>query len=321
MNWYYSDGGKQSGPVDDAGLDNLIRIGVVRPETLVWREGLSGWQALSAARPTPAAAPAPAPAPAAPAYQAPQPSYQQPQQPAYQQPQQPAYQAPQPQQPAYQQPQPAYQAPQPQSYQQPQQPFQPQAQPQGPFGYQPQGQFGQQAGQAANQASAAFSQAGDGLQSAIGPLPTGPRFGNFTLANFWVRFGARIIDGILIGIVAGIINFVIGMIFGIIIRTSGSGLIAMILPILSLLVQVCVGGFYEGYFLSNKNGQTLGKQLLKIRVIMADGSPLTFQKGFIRYACTMLSGIILAIGYIIALFDPEVRALHDRLVGTRVVVA
>ncbi|PYS28021.1 MAG: RDD family protein, partial [Acidobacteria bacterium] len=33
-----------------------------------------------------------------------------------------------------------------------------------------------------------------------------------------------------------------------------------------------------------------------------------------------LSGIILLIGYIMAAFDPERRALHDRICNTRVVL-
>ena len=56
MNWFYSDNGQQKGPVDDTGLDQLIAAGAVRPDTLVWREGMTGWQALSEVRPTAAVA-------------------------------------------------------------------------------------------------------------------------------------------------------------------------------------------------------------------------------------------------------------------------
>lgn len=51
MNWYYAAAGRQTGPVDDATLDELVRAGTVQPETLVWREGMSGWQPLRNARP------------------------------------------------------------------------------------------------------------------------------------------------------------------------------------------------------------------------------------------------------------------------------
>jgi uncharacterized RDD family membrane protein YckC len=62
MKWYYADAGRQVGPVEDAQLDDLVRSGAVRDDTLVWREGLASWQTHSIARgpakpiPIPAAA-------------------------------------------------------------------------------------------------------------------------------------------------------------------------------------------------------------------------------------------------------------------------
>ena len=44
MNWYYADGSKQVGPITETDFENLIRSGVIKPETLVWREGLPNWQ-------------------------------------------------------------------------------------------------------------------------------------------------------------------------------------------------------------------------------------------------------------------------------------
>lgn len=50
MKWYYADAGRQVGPVEDAQLDDLVRSGAVRDDTLVWREGMANWQPHSAAR-------------------------------------------------------------------------------------------------------------------------------------------------------------------------------------------------------------------------------------------------------------------------------
>ncbi len=44
MKWYYAEGGRQVGPVEESALDELVRQGVVRDDTLVWREGMSAWQ-------------------------------------------------------------------------------------------------------------------------------------------------------------------------------------------------------------------------------------------------------------------------------------
>lgn len=73
MNWYYLLQGQRQGPVDDGGMESLIRQGIVQDDTLVWREGLAEWQPYGAVKPKPAApAPGPIPAPS-PAPQAPRP--------------------------------------------------------------------------------------------------------------------------------------------------------------------------------------------------------------------------------------------------------
>lgn len=41
--WYYVRNDQQLGPINDAGIRNLISQGVVQPTDLVWREGMSDW--------------------------------------------------------------------------------------------------------------------------------------------------------------------------------------------------------------------------------------------------------------------------------------
>jgi hypothetical protein len=58
MNWYYESGGQQQGPVTETDLDRLLSEGKITLDSLVWREGMSGWTPLRAARPSVAPAPA-----------------------------------------------------------------------------------------------------------------------------------------------------------------------------------------------------------------------------------------------------------------------
>jgi uncharacterized RDD family membrane protein YckC len=51
MNWFYAEGSQQKGPVSEYDLAGLVRQGIVKPEMLIWREGLPDWQPLSQARP------------------------------------------------------------------------------------------------------------------------------------------------------------------------------------------------------------------------------------------------------------------------------
>ena len=43
-NWFYAANGQQQGPFGDAQIRDLIGNGTVRPDTLVWTEGMAGWQ-------------------------------------------------------------------------------------------------------------------------------------------------------------------------------------------------------------------------------------------------------------------------------------
>src|SRR5229473_6019460 len=42
--WFYASQGQQQGPYPEAQLRDLIARGTVRPDTLVWCEGMAGWQ-------------------------------------------------------------------------------------------------------------------------------------------------------------------------------------------------------------------------------------------------------------------------------------
>src|SRR5260370_42633770 len=42
--WFYASQGQQQGPYPEAQLRDLIVRGIVRADTLVWSEGMAGWQ-------------------------------------------------------------------------------------------------------------------------------------------------------------------------------------------------------------------------------------------------------------------------------------
>jgi uncharacterized RDD family membrane protein YckC len=44
MNWYYAREGRQIGPVNDEELQAQVAAGVIRADTLVWNEGMTGWE-------------------------------------------------------------------------------------------------------------------------------------------------------------------------------------------------------------------------------------------------------------------------------------
>ena len=81
---------------------------------------------------------------------------------------------------------------------------------------------------------------------------------------------------------------------------------------------LAVACLYEVYFVS-RLGATIGKLGLNLKIIRADGSPLTRRSVLRRYFAMGLSLLTGTVGFWMAAFDSEKRALHDRLCATRVV--
>ena len=221
MSWYYADGGQQVGPIEEAALDELVRQGTVRGDTLVWREGMASWQPHGTLRPAPPVLPTPA------------------------------------------------------------------------------------------------------LPTAA-PIAAGRRY-----AGFWIRFLARIIDGILLGVAGAVVRVPLTLLgigaVGFSIPSDSSEIMAALpailqLVILSTTIQLAMHVAYEVYFVSTR-GATPGKIALGIKIVRADGSAVPVDLAFGRYFAQWLSVFTFMIGYIIAGFDEEKRSLHDHICGTRVVYA
>ena len=133
-------------------------------------------------------------------------------------------------------------------------------------------------------------------------------------AGFWTRFGAKFLDGIILWVV----NMAIGFLAGMAIGASDSPNAKLVLQLFLMFVSIVLNLGY-GIFFLGKFGATLGKMACKIKVVTAEGRPITFGRATGRCFAEILSGLICYIGYIMAGFDEEKRALHDRICNTRVV--
>ena len=76
---------------------------------------------------------------------------------------------------------------------------------------------------------------------------------------------------------------------------------------------------YVLYFWVQKDGQTLGKKFMGIKVATVSGKPLDLGVAITRYIGYLISGIVLNLGYIWAIFDKNKQAWHDKMAGTYVV--
>lgn len=72
-------------------------------------------------------------------------------------------------------------------------------------------------------------------------------------------------------------------------------------------------------FAGNMMGGTAGKHIMGLRVVTADGETPGFLRSLVRAFGWLLSTPLANFGFILALFHPRTRALHDLIAGTYVV--
>ncbi len=106
--------------------------------------------------------------------------------------------------------------------------------------------------------------------------------------------------------------------------SSGTGL-----PFRQILVEEAVSLgiawaiFVIGYsvFFVGSCGQTIGRMVMRLRVVGTDQFSVGFGRAAVRLAAWVVSALPLLAGMLPALRDPQRRGLHDRLSRTRVVKA
>lgn len=133
-------------------------------------------------------------------------------------------------------------------------------------------------------------------------------------AGFWRRFGAVFIDGIIMWIFSLPAN--LGFQFAM--TKVSEGPLFVVLAVVLYLCMLLIPATYM-IWMNGKYGATLGKKAVGIKIVMSDGTPMPYGRAIGRYFAYILSGIILYIGYIMAGFDSEKRALHDHMCNTRVI--
>jgi uncharacterized RDD family membrane protein YckC len=171
-----------------------------------------------------------------------------------------------------------------------------------------------------------------------GPPPElafgGPVTARYTLAGWWRRVGAHLLDGIVIVALALILLVAITAPFSIgffVNDTVGAGavIVGLVFACICIFVAALV---YAPAMMARTNGRTLGRMATGIRVVRASGEPMTFGFAMLREVVvkwllfnaiggSITFGIAPLVDYLWPLWDEENRALHDYVVNTRTVLA
>ncbi|WP_214413244.1 RDD family protein [Sphaerisporangium fuscum] len=207
-----------------------------------------------------------------------------------------------------------------------------------PYGA-PQGQTPQGGGYGAPQGSYGAPYGAPGAYGAPqgAPLPPGVPA---PLAEWWERWVARLIDGIIFSVVYGILSSILYSIFAPsladILANPSLSTGSVVLPgLLAGLIAFAAYAAYD-YVLHSKDGQTLGKKVMKIRLAALGGGPLDssdlLKRSAIYPGVMVLYGIpvlgswvvpifILVLAVLILTDKPLGQGLHDKLARTVVVKA
>jgi uncharacterized RDD family membrane protein YckC len=117
-------------------------------------------------------------------------------------------------------------------------------------------------------------------------------------AGFWRRFAAALIDGIVIGVVNGILRAIFG--------TAGEGL--------GILISLAYFTYFHG-----RTGQTPGNAVLGVKVVdVRDnlGQPIGYGRAALRWLVSIVSAIVLLLGYLWMLWDSKKQTWHDKAAGS-----
>ncbi len=142
--------------------------------------------------------------------------------------------------------------------------------------------------------------------------------GQMIYAGFWIRFAAKMVDGLIMGVVNILIGLAFNTIFPPDINNAQDFQAVMMPAIISGLLQMCFYVFYMVWFVG-KHAATPGKMLCGLKIVTPQNERVSYLRALGRTFAEILSGIIFYIGYIMAGFDEEKRSLHDRICSTRVI--
>lgn len=147
-------------------------------------------------------------------------------------------------------------------------------------------------------------------------------------AGFWIRFAAKFIDGLILALPT--IGLAFGLMWLILDRLTfapGRHDAFELLIFLQILIQLIAQTIPATYttLMHGRYGATVGKMACGLRVVTPDGGKISYKRAFARAMVEVGANLLMmfywvgVIDYVVAAFDPQKRAGHDHICGTRVI--
>ena len=143
-----------------------------------------------------------------------------------------------------------------------------------------------------------------------GPGPAAESAPTLPLAGIFPRFVALMTDYLIVGILADLLQMA---------HSLGTGQKEPTIELDAALgISLVLLLLYFTLFLGD-GGQTLGKRLLGVKVVRADGVEIGYGRAFLRAVGYWASSSVLGLGFLWALWDRRKQAWHDKIAGTVVI--
>jgi len=145
-------------------------------------------------------------------------------------------------------------------------------------------------------------------------IDTNQNDNQFAYAGFWMRAIALVIDLIVLSLITLPVSVVFpdGTDFSQSTASPDDNILATILYIVIMWI-------YASTLESSKWQATLGKKALGLRVVDSNGNRVSFARATGRHFAKIISTALLFIGYFMAGWTKQKRALHDMIANTLVI--
>lgn len=154
----------------------------------------------------------------------------------------------------------------------------------------------------------------------------------YELSGWWRRAGAFMIDSVLVSVASTLVTLPLGLGMGVLSFESDDTTITAAdigYQGISMGISLVFYALIVALVMAKTNGRSVGKMAAGIRVVREDGEQISFGFALLRevvvkqflFGILSIATLFIAelLNYLWPLWDPQNRALHDRMVKTRVV--
>jgi uncharacterized RDD family membrane protein YckC len=129
-------------------------------------------------------------------------------------------------------------------------------------------------------------------------------------AGFFIRIFSLVYDSL------AILGIIFSLTLLLVMVNGGTPVTGEIADFIQLLITVLSGPVFYSYFWLANNGQTLGMQAWKIKLISEE--KLSLRICLLRCAFSTFSFLFLGLGYLYILLNKEKKSLSDVVTNTRI---